>query len=374
MESSNDSSASGDAEAACDARQSSKREASLPSHQKMHSDPPPTKKAKTATGKRNTSGQQPKLPAEVMGSVFDFMPYGEVRSALLAGKFVAMEAVKHVRTVNIMVPSQMNVPAIRRFPNVEEVNILCLLSPHDVDDDEDMDRDIVIHAHSISSEVASRIPSFLAHVSKLRRTFVGGPTGLMRNYGYHHWYCIEPRNHKNIFRGLLEGCVAAFKNEAFPSTLSLLNGISNNVTEVSRGRCVSTDPLGCTICRDLCVHFPIADAISLLVCEPSATCLNTTEMLDAVSSRKGGKTILAENSADILLRLVNPLKLNFVVGETEVTVDFTKRMQDLSVWPVPVSPDVDLKAISIKKVPNYTCEKLSEAIKYGFDPRSLSRD
>ena len=137
---------------------------------------------------------------------------------------------------------------------------------------------------------------------------------------------------------------------------------------------MSIDPFGCTICRDLCVHFPIADAISLLVGEPNATCLNTTEMLDAVRSRKGGKTILAENSVDILLRLVNPLKLNFVVGATEVTVDFTKRMKDLCVWPVPVSPDVDLKAISIKKVPNYTCEKLSEIIKYGFDPRSLSRD
>ena len=249
------------------------------------------------------------------------------------------------------------------------------MSPHDLDDDnEDVDRDIVMHGHSISSEVASRIPSFLAHVSKLRSTFVGGPTGQMRKYGYHHRYCIEPRNHKAIFRGLLEGCVAAFKNEAFPSTLSRLNGISDNVKEVSRGRCVSIDPFGCTICRDLCVHFPIADVISLLVCEPNATCLNTTEMLDAVRSRKGGKTILAENSADILLRLVNPLKLNFVVGATEVTVDFTKRMKDLCVWPVPVSPDVDLKAISIKKVPNYTCEKLSEVIKYGFDPRSLSRD
>ena len=70
MESSNDSPAPGDSEVAADISQSSKRETSSPSQQKMHSDPPPTKKAKTATIKSNTSGQQPKLPAEVMGSVF----------------------------------------------------------------------------------------------------------------------------------------------------------------------------------------------------------------------------------------------------------------------------------------------------------------
>ena len=63
------------------------------------------------------------LPAPVWGHVLDFMPYGEVRSALLVGKHIAAEAVKHVQTLNIMQSSQVYIPATRRFINVEEVNM-----------------------------------------------------------------------------------------------------------------------------------------------------------------------------------------------------------------------------------------------------------
>ena len=67
----------------------------------------------------SSSSQSPKpmphIPAPVWGHVLDYMPYGEVRSALLLGKIIATEAAKHVQTLNIMNSWEMDVPAARRF-------------------------------------------------------------------------------------------------------------------------------------------------------------------------------------------------------------------------------------------------------------------
>lgn len=62
------------------------------------------------------------LPPPVWGHVLDYMPYQEVRSALLMCKMMANKAVKYVHTLNIMKVYQLDGPAARRFPNVEEVN------------------------------------------------------------------------------------------------------------------------------------------------------------------------------------------------------------------------------------------------------------
>ena len=54
----------------------------------------------------------------------DFMPYEEVRSALLVGKIIANEAVKCVQTLNFMKGCQLDGPSTRRFAGVEEVKSL----------------------------------------------------------------------------------------------------------------------------------------------------------------------------------------------------------------------------------------------------------
>ena len=69
-------------------------------------------------------------PAPVWGHVLllDYMPCQEVRSALLTCKIMANGAVTCVHTLNVMQVCQMDGPAARRFPNVEEVNYFSLLS------------------------------------------------------------------------------------------------------------------------------------------------------------------------------------------------------------------------------------------------------
>ena len=49
----------------------------------------------------------PHLPAPLWGGILDFMPYGEVRSALLVGKHIAVEAVKYVKTISVLKPAEM---------------------------------------------------------------------------------------------------------------------------------------------------------------------------------------------------------------------------------------------------------------------------
>ena len=67
------------------------------------------------------------LPAPVWGRVLDYMPYQEVRSTLLICKAIANEAVRYVLTLNIVRDCELDIPAARRFQNVEEVNVLCLI-------------------------------------------------------------------------------------------------------------------------------------------------------------------------------------------------------------------------------------------------------
>ena len=107
------------------------------------------------------------LPPPVWGHVLDFMPYGEVRSALLVGKLIAVEAVKYVQTLNIMKSSQMHVPSVRRFAKAQEVNILCLLEGSNRIVDE-------FEVFKISTDVMSRTLPFILSFEKLKSLFVGG--------------------------------------------------------------------------------------------------------------------------------------------------------------------------------------------------------
>jgi len=116
------------------------------------------------------------LPATVWGRVLDFMPYTEVRSVLLVGKHIAVEAVKHVKTLNVMRGCELYIPAARRFGNVEEVNIFCLLKERESNDGN--------APFSISQDVTGRAVPFFGGFSKLARGFIGGldSDGTRRTY------------------------------------------------------------------------------------------------------------------------------------------------------------------------------------------------
>ena len=83
----------------------------------------PQKNAKTAISENDA----PHLPSDVIAHALDFLPFSDVRSAMLTGKHIAVHAAAQMETLNIMEASELNVRVAGRYRNVKEVNIGCIL-------------------------------------------------------------------------------------------------------------------------------------------------------------------------------------------------------------------------------------------------------
>ena len=81
------------------------------------------KNAKTAVSENDA----PHLPSDVIAHALDFLPFSDVRSAMLTGKHIAVHAAGHIETLNIMEASELNVRITGRYRNVKQVNIGCIL-------------------------------------------------------------------------------------------------------------------------------------------------------------------------------------------------------------------------------------------------------
>ena len=197
----------------------------------------------------------PQLPAPVWGHVLDYMPYQDVRSALLVGKLIANEAVKYVHTLNIMRSCEMNVRAARRFSNVHDLHVLCLLEPTGEDDD-------VI----LSTDTAMCLLPLVSAFPKLKTLFAG-----CRMYSeffeedtfmtYFRDECVGPDNHIELMRGLVSGFCGAFKTGLLPDSLEMLEGITSSIDDCRSCNDPSGTSAACTICRDTVLCLPIVDVI-----------------------------------------------------------------------------------------------------------------
>ena len=67
------------------------------------------------------------LPAPVWAHSFDYLPYEHVRSARLVCKLFGKEVPRHVETLSIFKSAEMDVPNARRYSNVRELNVFCML-------------------------------------------------------------------------------------------------------------------------------------------------------------------------------------------------------------------------------------------------------
>ena len=317
-----------------------------------------------ATTAQPTQPNQPRLPADAMGGIFDFMPYGEVRSALLAGRFVAKEVARHVQTLNITAGVQMNVrgQASLRFPNVEDVNVVCLL--------------MATRGHkSISSDVATRIPYFLVTFPKLCVVFVG-MTGKYRPITYDSNSCVEPSNHKEIFRSLVDACLGALKVGSFPASLRSLKCISD-VVRHSRDSCERRveDPTNpCTRCRDLCKYFPIVDAIRYDF--DFSLCLPVTETYKILRAREDYQDIIDEdNSSKWVHKIFNCEWFDVPVARNR-NKDFCQRMEELGAWPEDSYEDEEDEEahLIVKYLTNRQCKDFDDLVQAGYDPTAVSRE
>lgn len=206
------------------------------------------------------------------------MPYQEVRSALLVGRHVAVEAVPYVQTLNIMKSGQMYIPAMRRFATVEEVNILCLLEgtgETDVDGDEDCE---------ISSESADCIPPFLSGLRKLPSAFLGGflvEGGAMRRAAYDHILCWGPEDHGEVFRGLASSLFAACQTGALRREIHII-GLMDSLYDVWP---CSSGKNPCRRCRNFVQYLPISHVLIAKASRNQYPCMSMDDFWKVLTKR-----------------------------------------------------------------------------------------
>ena len=315
----------------------------------------------------------PHLPAPVWGHVLDYMPYEEVRSALLVGKHIAVEAVKYVQTLNIMKSSQMFIPAARRFANAEEVNILCLLvGTGEIDDDSEEE------LYTISLDAANRTVPFLASVPKIKRGFVGGEI-MSLHFGMRHRYnhayetdaCHGPSDHGDIFRSLMSSYIGAVKTGALPPGL-ILEGIIDALQDI---RLCREKSVSCQWCRDILLHFPLRQLFPFLIStfydvdeNDERICLTQEEAWSVVSRRSDISKGLKENSDKILT--------DYVFSESDLRTIANKH-KAAAVEELPEKWRGEERTCTFFRL-RYMHESAFEALGFliekGFDPKLIQRE
>ena len=151
----------------------------------------------------------------MLASVLNFMDYGDVRRILCTGKYVAVDAAKHIKTINITRDCQlftgpMTRSVTTRFANVRHVNCLCLVR---TDTDADGDQ-------MLSIKAATRIVPFHMTFPELSSAFLGG-AGAGGRFEYDAERCVSPSHHEEAFRVLAEHFRRSIRSGALPCRINL---------------------------------------------------------------------------------------------------------------------------------------------------------
>ena len=192
-----------------------------------------------------SSPRLPDLPATAWGNVLDFLPYHEVRNALLLCKAVYFEGATLVTRLHIYHANELNVGVARRFINVENIEIGC----------------VVTGDGALSPKAVGRVVPFMIIFPKLRKCRIGGfdeRCAKSRRYTLHA--CTGPNDHWKLFRSMLESLCIAFESNALSKSL-YLHGF---ITSVRRYNCtptVETSDHECRLCRRIVNSFPLNQII-----------------------------------------------------------------------------------------------------------------
>ena len=277
-----------------------------------------SRKKPSAHNEEHVLSKNLELPATVWGSVLDFLPYGNVRSCLLISKMIANEASKHVSTLNIMRPREMDIPASRRFVNVENLNILCLVSQ------------AARARHWLNLEAAQCAPLFLLEFRKLKNAFVGGYYRVINDSRYRRPYmkdyCTSPYNHEEIFRGMINTMFGLYKTRSMPANLKDIQGLADFqapscVHRQSQEVPEEVPPRNqCQWCTDVCTYLPV-DASFEKVLKPGSLCLSERQRYHAFLNRPGLSSYLTSISS----KGISKLLIAFQCNET-VVIDRNSRL------------------------------------------------
>ena len=309
------------------------------------------------------------LPPPVWGHVLDFMPYQEVRSALLLCKMIANEAVKYAHTLNIMKVHQMDGPATRRFPNVEEVNCFSLISTDSSDDRE----------RPICAKTAARLVPFLVCIPNLQRVFAGGwrkrnerRFTQRRVYFYRDDYDAGDESGVNLtlFVSLVRTFLGAFQGRLFPY-LEELSGISDAWDDIDICDHTATDDI-CSGCKDICMYFPVKDLIENADLEDFVTKCgkDPVRIYELIAQRPHPKELFRAASERKLFGVVLHSRL------MRYTIRKNRKEGKKLLEKLRTQHDVDTDAYGFHHVQflkNAGLSQLDRMIDLGFDPRVIPK-
>jgi len=300
----------------------------------------------------------PHLPAPVWGHVLDFMPYSEVRSALLVGKHIAVEAVKYVQTLNIMKSRQMRICAARRFANVEEVNIMCLLEL--TEEEHDVSGDLF----SISLDVSSRAAPFFGVFSKLARGFIGG----LDSDGDRQTYdndVVRGGKGSDVYRSLLTAYVGAIKTGALSENIDCLGMQLWSLRDSS----CREESSNCQWCKDILSHFPLNRLLRDLVATGNIFCQTEQEVWDIVRKRQDIDKCLSEVSEDIICEELD-FRFSCCVVESQFRAAVIEELPEK--WRLEAQSS-RLRNLYVCFMSKIDFLELDDLIEKGFEPKHVTR-
>ena len=241
---------------------------------------------------------------------------------------------KQVSTVNIVRSSELVPAAVRRFPNVTEVNCMCLMAYRDINGRIE---------EELSVATAMHIVPFLSALPKLKAAFVGGrhPRATFRDEYNLDRNGISPTGHEVIFRALIEQFCTSFQSGELSGDLDLrgILPISNAESEWTSFRKITCSaPQGlkaqCKLCRKICAFFPFRSVVRVNEVDyhdQYGLCVPTTHRIRMLQSRPNSSVLFQTDAAiDGLLRVLDHRKEYVSVMRNSKAPgdrDFIRRMQ-----------------------------------------------
>ena len=289
------------------------------------------------------------LPAPVWGHVLDYMPYEEVRSALLVGKIIANDAVKYVHALNITKACQMDGPSTRRFPNIEELNILCMYN---------------FETNTLSKETCQRFVPLLVASPRLRRVFAGGVSSGGSREEYYVESIAGPEGHAGIFRILVDQIFTAFKMRLLPKTIETMGGICREAVDLASYGHIEGAQECKSFCQDICKYFPLEDIFASNA--PGFVCIPHSQVYDIITRRPGAVGKMREYSGEYLIDHMLNEEWKYV--ELNSHSDLMQRLSEagltgrLSKYPC------------VQYLTKKALEQLDDFIAFGFDPSAISKE
>ena len=282
--------------------------------------------ADTGNRKRPARGNTaPHLPPPVWGHVLDYMPYSEVRSALLVGKEIANEAVKYVKTLNVLKDCELDVPAARRFPMVEELNILCLLKTEF--DVRGWDKFFLL------PHVAISIPHFVQEFRGLKNVYFGGirPPSDRRpgtKFFYKPLLHCEPENHAELYRSLIASLLGAYKTRALSQNVTLHEDTLDGIEDIEYSFC-DLPSSECEWCKNLCKFLPLQHHDFFL---RRMICLDDETRNGILRARQGGPELIKSVLCyDIAIALERRISYHTVENDTEEEREYWQKLRSYGV-------------------------------------------